>query len=485
MRRKQAVFPFEERIPWPNPLSPLSWSWVFGRIFSEKLLRRYPAKTRHNRSPLLVLPKLITPIPGPNSLAAAQDLRAWESRNITCLEPDFPVFWDRASGVNVWDLDGNRFLDLTSAFGVCGLGHGHPAILKAAGHQAERLLHGMGDVHPTRVKADLCRELSRLSFERWLGTSAKTILCNSGFEAVEAALKTAFLLTRRAKVLSFRHAYHGLGYGVLGAGSMARFREPFAPQLAEIGCEARFPATASELGEALGQVEFQLKKEPIGAVLVEPIQGRGGCVVPPTGFLAGLRKMCDEHGAVLIFDEIYTGFNRTGKLFACEHEGVAPDLVCLGKALASGFPISACVGRADLMDAAWPVSSGEALHTSTFLGHPVGCAMALASIALHSMPSLQEEVEAKGRQFIALLEGIDSPRRGAIRGKGLMLGVEILGQDGRADGPGCVAIMKTGLQRGLMCLPEGPEGEVLALTPPFGISEEEMSFVAATLAELL
>jgi 4-aminobutyrate aminotransferase-like enzyme len=344
-----------------------------------------------------------------------QLLRAYESRNVTFAEADgsWPIVWERASGVHVWDADGRKYLDLTAAFGVAAAGHANPRVVKAGQQQMAKLLHAMGDVHPHALKAQLARELSRLTFERWsrndkgrrgLASSSqrgKTIFCNSGFEAVEAALKTAMLATGKPGVLAFEGAYHGLGYGALNATHRAHFREPFRRQLREFAHFVPFPkvgqasrlarlrpaAAARDRRDACPTLELiesrmrrLFRRERIGAVLVEPVQVRGGINIPPPGFLPMLRRLCDEHDALLILDEIYTGFGRTGRWFACEHSGTVPDVICLGKALTGGFPLSACVGHGELMDAAWPPSSGEAIHTSTFLGHPVGCAMALAQI---------------------------------------------------------------------------------------------------------
>jgi len=156
-----------------------------------------------------MLPDLQTEVPGPRSHALAHELRAYESRNVTYMDDSWPVFWERAEGVNVWDADGNRFLDLTSAFGVAGLGHRNSEVVAAMHEQADQLLHGMGDVHPTRLKGELCRELSKITFERWEGSAGKVVLSNSGFEAVETALKTARLATGKRKVIEFTHGYHG------------------------------------------------------------------------------------------------------------------------------------------------------------------------------------------------------------------------------------------------------------------------------------
>src|SRR6266496_761007 len=320
-------------------------------------------------------------------------LKRFESRNVTFIEPDgsWPIVWERARGVQVWDADGNKYLDLTAAFGVAAAGHANPHVVKAGQRQLARLPHAMGDVHPHALKAELARELSRLTFERWVGQmsrsripnpkSSKTIFCNSGFEAVEAALKTAMLATGKRGVIAFEGAYHGLGYGALNTTHRAHFRSHFREQLGCFGHFVAFPASALATAETEAHIRRLFRREKIGAILVEPIQVRGGINIPRPEFLPLLRRLCDEHGALLVLDEIYTGFGRTGKWFACEHSETVPDILCLGKALTGGFPLSACVGRSDVMDAAWPPSTGEAIHTSTFLGHPVGCAMALAQIA--------------------------------------------------------------------------------------------------------
>ena len=441
-----------------------------------------------------MLPEIRTAIPGPRSQEAARRLRLYESRNVTFLDAEFPVFWERAEGVNVWDVDGNRFLDWTSAFGVCGLGHTNPAVRGALAEQSGKLLHAMGDVHPSILKADLCERLSALTFERWGAGRGKTILGNSGFEAVEAALKTALLRTGKRGVVAFRGGYHGLGYGALEVSGNPYFREPFRAQLAEFATLLPFPACPTRPGaedagfpdcppSVLERLEEELsaafRTGEIGAVLVEPIQGRGGERVPPPGFLPMLRRVCDAHGGLLIADEIYTGFNRTGALFACDHSGVVPDLICLGKGLTSGFPLSACVGRAEIMDA-WPESGGEALHTSTFLGSPLGCAMALAALKEHEKPELAAQVRETGRALKKTLEAIRSPWIADVRGVGLLAGMEL-----RLDGAAVNGLVKRGLRDGLILLQSGPEGNVLAFTPPFGIGGGEIAFTAGKLQEYL
>ena len=226
------------------------------------------------------------------------------------------------------------------------------------------------------------------------------------------------------------------------------------------------------------RIRSLFRREKIGAILVEPIQTRGGCNIPPTEFLPLLRRLCDEHGALLILDEIYTGFGRTGRWFACEHSGTVPDLICLGKALTGGFPLSACVGRANVMDAAWPASTGEAIHTSTFLGHPVGCAMALAQIAEIRRLKLCERSARLGRTLFEQLKSFCIPPsdcRLSARGIGLMAGVELLNADGSPATVEALRVIKAMLHRGFILLPEGEHGNVISFTPPLTILKTQLA----------
>jgi 4-aminobutyrate aminotransferase-like enzyme len=197
-----------------------------------------------------------------------------------------------------------------------------------------------------------------------------------------------------------------------------------------------------------------------------------------------LREICDTYKILLVFDEIYTGFNRTGTLFACEQFGVYPDLVCIGKALTTGFPLSACVGRSEVMDA-WPRSKGEALHTTTFLGNPIGCAMALASIDLHLDPEIPSRVASLGRYFRARLENLPGPSIGHVRGLGLMLGVELIKRDGSPDAESARNVVQQGLQEGLLLLAGAPAGNVVSFTPPFCIETPEIDFVCERIQKYL
>jgi 4-aminobutyrate aminotransferase-like enzyme len=421
-----------------------------------------------------------------------QLLRDYESRNILFVEPDgsWPIVWERARGVHVWDANGKKYLDLTAAFGVAAAGHANPNVVRAGQKQMAKLLHAMGDVHPHARKAELARELSRLTFERWTKKSkvktGKVIFSNSGFEAVESALKTALLATGKNGVIAFAGGYHGLGYGALNATHREYFRKPFRSQLRAFGRFARFPSQKSDLKPLELSLCKIFRREKIGAILVEPIQARGGINIPPPEFLPLLRKLCDAHGALLILDEIYTGFGRTGKWFACEHSGVVPNLICLGKALTGGFPLSACVGRADLMDAAWPASTGEAIHTSTFLGHPVGCAMALAQISEIRKLKLPERSAELGKFLLNELSKVQSPKsKVEVRGVGLMFGLELTLPNGKPATEAALTTIKKLLQRGYIFLPEGEHANVISFTPPLTISKVQLTKAVSELKKVL
>ena len=418
------------------------------------------------------LPALSTPIPGPKSQAAVDVLARHESPGITARRArqgeargvgKDPIVWDRAAGANVWDLDGNCFIDLTAGFGVALVGHAHPDVVAAVHAQSSRLLHGMGDVFPNAPRIDLMARLAALA----PGDLSQCILTGGGAEAVEAALKTAALASGRPGVLAFWDSYHGLSYGALAATAYkSDFREPFRGQLGPHVTHLPYGVDLALLdalfaGPATGGAA-------IGAILVEPLQGRGGQVVPPPGWLAGLRALATRHRVVLIFDEIYSGLGRTGAPWAGDHDGVVPDVLCVGKALAGGMPIGAALARPDIM-AAWGQSAGEAIHTATFLGHPVVAAAALATLDV--MAAL--DVPALARAFEAATRARFGPR---VRGRGAMLGLAL-------PSPGAAArVMGHALRHGVITLPSGVRGDILGLSPPLALSDAQRLQVAGNLA---
>ncbi len=411
-------------------------------------------------------------------------LRSYEAANMLWTAPDgsWPIVWSKAKGATVWDAEGRKYIDLTAAFGVAAAGHGNPRVVAAGKNQLGKLVHAMGDVHPHALKGELARALSRRTFERWNGSRGKTIFVNSGFEAVEVALKTALLATSRRKVLAFTGGYHGLGYGALNATHRDYFRAPFRAQLNAFATFVPFPRIGDDLGKTAERIERLLRAKTFGAILVEPIQGRGGIRVPPEGFLPLLRELCDRHGTLLILDEIFTGLGRTGAWFACDHSGTCPDLICLGKALTGGFPLAVCVGRHEVMDRAWPASHGEAVHTSTFQGHPVGCAMALAQLKEIERLNLPKRSAELGAFLLRqLTEKIgDLSCVVEVRGKGLMVGVQL-----KESGVSAFQVVQEMLQRGFILLPEGDRGEVVSLTPPLTISKQQLAATVSALAKVL
>lgn len=405
-------------------------------------------------------------IPGPQTAARVPILRTYESHNVTYLSDDFPIFWDSASGATVVDVDGNRYIDLTAAFGVANAGHANPRVAAAVADQAARLMHGMGDIHPTAVRARL---LERLAHVLPPGLS-KTFLATTGSEAVEAALKTAILSTGRSRFAAYHGAYHGLSFGALAVCGIEKFRAPFADALARDALLLEYPAGGATAGDAIAQTRTILRgHEDIAAIVIEPIQGRAGCIVPPPGYLAAVRSLCDELGILMIVDEIFTGFGRTGTWFAVDRESVIPDILCIGKALGSGFPIAAAVGRPDVMDA-WPVSNGEALHTSTYLGNPMGCAAALATIDELESRQLPERAAALEPLVGARLRALASRHAAVagVRGRGLFWGLQL-------NGPAAAeATVKQALRGGVILLQSGTAGDVVTIAPPLVISDRQL-----------
>ncbi len=418
------------------------------------------------------LPSLRTAIPGPESVAFVERLARTECPAITARRArradetgvgQDPIVWAEARGSNVMDVDGNVYVDFTSAFGVCGLGHSHPAVVQAAQRQADRLIHAMGDVYPSDVKIELCEQLADMSPDGL----ERSILGLSGASAVESALKTAAIHTGKTGVVYFSGGYHGLSIGALAVqGYNAGFRAPFESMLNPNSVRVDYPAPhATDADAALTGLEHALRAgHDLGAVILEPIQGRGGNVVPPDGFLRGVRSLCDDHGVVMILDEIYTGFGRTGRMFACEAEGVTPDVMCVGKAMGGGFPLSAAIGTAEVMDS-WGASRGEAIHTQTFLGNPLGCAMALAAMRVLVAEDWPSQVAALGESLTARLE----ERGFRVRGRGLMLGVEL------ADVRTSLQVVDRCRASGFLVLPCGTAGDVLSVTPPFVVTDAQMA----------
>jgi 4-aminobutyrate aminotransferase/(S)-3-amino-2-methylpropionate transaminase len=377
--------------------------------------------------------------------------------------PPSTIVYQTGKGANVVDVDGNRYVDLAGGFGSLLVGHCHPAILRVIQLQSARLLQALGDVFPSDAKIALSERLSRLYPE----PRARVIVGQSGADAVTAALKTALLSTGKPGVVAFRGAYHGLSYAPLAAcGLRDSYRDPFAAQL---GAHVRFvdyPADEEATVRVLADVEQALASGDVGAVLVEPILGRGGVVVPPASFLPGLGALSRARGALLIADEIWTGLGRAGSLLHSVASGVVPDLVCLGKGLGGGLPISACIGSEAVM-MAWR-KEAEVVHTSTFAGSPLACATAIATLDVLSRERLVARSAEVGARFLtSLLEataGTAVVR--AVRGAGLMVGIDLGERPGAAS-----VVMRRLLELGYIVSTGGGGREIIVLTPPLTIAE--------------
>lgn len=411
-------------------------------------------------------PKILTAVPGPASVAAVDVLAAHECPAITArrarrasqlgVASHDPIVWAEAVGANVVDVDGNRFVDLTSGFGVALVGHRHPEVVAAAQAQAERLVHAMGDAFPDATRVALLQELAAIA----PGDLSVAILGLSGADAVDGAVKTAVLATGRTGVLAFDGAYHGLSLGTVGLqGYKASFTEPFAAIAHPDVRRLPYGADRDVVRAALAALD-------VGLVLVEPILGRGGIVEAPDGWLAMLADEARAHGALLGFDEIQCGLGRSGAPFAGPEQGVVPDLLCVGKALGGGWPLSATLGTPAVM-AAWGASQGEALHTQTFLGHPIGCAAARVVLA-QLRGDLCERVQERGEALVGAFG--DRPHRG----RGLMRAVE-LSTDALVASRGL-------LERGFLVLPAGPRS--LGFTPPVAVSDVQLAAFATALDEV-
>jgi 4-aminobutyrate aminotransferase len=431
-------------------------------------------------------PRIVVEPPGPHSRAMTARLIAAEGPAIsTTANGDVPIFWAAAAGANVLDMDGNVYVDLTSAFGVASAGHRHPRVVAAIQQQSARLVHGMGDYLPGGPRLALAERLAALAPMQ----PAKVLFGLSGADAVELAVKVATVATGRPGVLAFDAAFHGQSYGALALTGRHTFTEPFRAQLGRHVLHApypypyRFQGTGEACAAAsLAAVEQLLdgpppEAGPVGAVIVEPVAGREGEIVPPPAFLPGLRRICDARGLALIADEVYTGFGRTGRRWACAHWGVVPDLLCVGKALGGGMPVSAVLGRAGLMDAWRPVTP-EAPHSSTFLAHPAATAAALAVLDLYEDEGLIERAGTTGAWLHERLERMAArhPQVGEVRGLGMMLGIELVrDRRSRTPAPELVGrVVAEAMRRGVILLPGGMHGNVLSIGPPFTITESQL-----------
>ena len=430
------------------------------------------------------LPEVRTKIPGPRSLELAKRLAKHESPAASGVSiGDTPVFWDRTRGATIVDVDGNRYVDLTAGFCVAVAGHSNPRIVAAIAEQAGRMMHSQGVANPNEKRVELVEKLASLA----PGNLSVAHVVNTGGEAVETALKTARLHTGRHTVIAFQGAFHGKIGSSLAVTSNNFYREPFVSVLPgtvhiPFPNEYRNPfgEGAGDSGDLCAHYLERVLTAPdsgvadVAAIILEPIQGHSGWVVPPARFVQRVRELCSRLGILLIADEIITGFGRTGDLFAMNHYGVVPDILVCGKGMASGFPISAVLMTPTI------ASSWHAYQQSTtFLGNPVGSAAALASIAEVEERGLVERSRIDGAYFKARLEDIQErhPIVGDVRGKGMMVALELV-KDRATKEPAPVESKKAMdrlLQRGIMCTNRGgPYHNILKMSPPLVITREQL-----------
>jgi 4-aminobutyrate aminotransferase len=436
-------------------------------------------------------PKIIVPPPGPKARAIVERDEAWTS---TCYIKEYPLVVSRGQGVMVEDVDGNRFLDFMAGIAVSSTGYGHPKVVAAIQDAADRFLHICGSDFYYEGMADLCERLARLA----PGTSKKRVfLTNSGTEAVEGAIKLARYATRRTAIIAFRGAFHGRTTGAVSlTSSKARQHAGFGPLLPDVHhiqfayryrCQwcADKPACTRGCLDVLEQDLFARHLDPhdVAAIFVEPIQGEGGYVVPPPGWLRDLRGICDKYGILLVADEVQSGVGRTGKMWACDHEGVEPDILLTAKGLGSGMPIGALIAKESVTT--WESGS----HGSTFGGNPVCCAAALATLDLVEN-GLMANAVVMGERLMAGVRKLAGRHRciGDVRGVGLMVGVEFVKDRAtREPAPEIVEQLVQGaFKRGLLLLGAGKS--TLRLAPPLVVGAEDidtaLAMIDARLSEI-
>jgi 4-aminobutyrate aminotransferase len=431
------------------------------------------------------VPDIRTALPGPKAQALLERDQRYMSPSYTRI---YPLVCARGSGAVIEDVDGNRFLDFTAGIAVTATGHCHPQVVAAIQDQSAKLIHMSGTDFYYAPQIDLAQRLAELA----PGKSPKRVFfTNSGAEALEAGLKLARWHTRRSRVLAFFGAFHGRTYGAMSlSGSKIVHRRGFSPLVPDIhhvpfprGCQGC--ALPGEACTCVKQIEETVLKrvappDEIAAVFVEPIQGEGGYFVPPAGFLPALRELCDRHGMLLVADEVQTGFGRTGKLFAVEHWGVEPDILCLAKGIASGMPLGAIVARGDVMD--WPPGS----HASTYGGNPVSCRAALATLELLEREYVAN-AQARGQQLRRGLEGLRAkhPCAGEIRGMGLMQALDIVrpGSPTALDPGRRDSVIQAAFRRGLLIL--GCGESALRFCPPLCITSDQVDTALAVVEGVL
>jgi 4-aminobutyrate aminotransferase len=437
----------------------------------------------------MAAPHIRTPLPGPKAQALLARDRAVSSPSYP---RDYPFVIERGRGAEVWDVDGNRFLDFAAGIAVCSTGHAHPKVVAAIKDAADDFLHISSDYWHERMT----RLAERINDLSPMGEPTQVLVCQSGTESVEGALKLARYVTGRPRFIGFLGGFHGRSMGSLSfTASKYTQQAGFFPTMPGV-THVPYPnsyrplfAGADQGRAVLDYIENNLftsnvPASEVAAILIEPIQGEGGYLVPPDGFLEGLRALCDRHGILLIFDEVQSGIGRTGKMFASEHWGVRPDIMTLAKGLGSGLPIGLVVARKSIMEK-WK----RGAHGNTYGGNPLCCAAALATLDLVEREYAANAADVGG-YFLARLRELkkDFPCIGDVRGKGLMIGTELIDpKTGQAAPALCQRLLTRAYHNGLILLSCGVS--TVRYIPPLMVSraqvDEALSLLRAALTEAL
>jgi 4-aminobutyrate aminotransferase len=435
-------------------------------------------------------PHIRMPLPGPKA-------RAMLARDLPVTSPsyprDYPFVMARGRGAEVWDADGNRFLDFMSGIGVCSTGHAHPQVVAAIRDAADDFLHISSDYWHERMT----RLAERINALDPVGEPAQSFICQSGTEAVEGALKLARYVTGRPRFIGFLGGFHGRSMGSLAFTSSKYTQQagffPTMPGVTHVPYPNLYRPLFAGADQGKAVIDYienvlfvsNLPPAEVAAIVVEPIQGEGGYLVPPDGFLAGLRALCDRHGMLLIFDEVQSGIGRTGRMFASQHWGVTPDIMSLAKGLASGMPLGVVAARRRHMEK-WK----RGAHGNTFGGNPLCCAAALATLELVER-EYATNAASVGEYFIARLRELQQryPCIGDVRGKGLMIGMELV-TDRASRNPAralCEAVLTRAFHNGLLLLSCGLS--TVRFIPPLMINrghvDEAMALLTTALTEAL
>jgi 4-aminobutyrate aminotransferase len=434
-----------------------------------------------------LLPRMKTDPPGPNSKAIAAVFGEFETPTLSPVRMgEIPTAWKETRGANVVDVDDNLYVDMTAAFCVGIAGHCHPKVVEAIRRQAGIMTHAPAAQAPNQLRAELVKKIAQV-VPRPL---KRTHLLTGGGEAIDVGLKLARIHTRKMEIMAFEGGFHGKTLFALSATARRSYRTGFLPLVPGV-FHAPFPycyrcpfgekvSCGGDSTQCLNYIEHMIKDPASGitevaAMLVEPIQGHEGWIVPPKDFLPGLRRICDENNILLMLDEIITGFGRTGKTFCFQHYGVVPDILVCAKGVASGFPISLVVSTDEITN-----SWGNFQHTSTFSANPLGCAAALASLDAIEKEKLVEKSATMGRDFLKRLEEMKEKHRliGDVRGLGMMCGFELV-KDARKT-PAVEEtkeVVEYALKHGVILQPPGGRfANVLKMSPPLVITEQQLDF---------